>query len=334
MNFKKLLFWSGFLLIILLLTVFLSLRLGPVNITFKKILESIFQRKETLQSSIIFNIRLPRIILGLAIGGSLSLAGLILQGLFRNPLVEPYTLGISGGAGLGICLAYLLRLNYFLESLFLPLWGFLGASIVILILYSLTLKKRIINLSNLLLIGVMISFISSSFIMLIMATTKLENLEGIIFWIMGSLALEDWRLIKLVFVLSLLGLGISYFFSLQLNALSLGEEKALQLGVNVERTKKILLILASLLTGISVSTCGIIGFVGLVVPHFVRIFLGSDNRLLLITSFLYGGIFLILSDTLARIIILPLELPVGVVTGIIGGGLFIYLLTQRKIYYA
>jgi len=166
--------------------------------------------------------------------------------------------------------------------------------------------------------------------MLIMAISRVEDLHGIIFWIMGSLEEPNPMLIRLAILVSVLSLGISYLFCLDLNAMSLGEEEALHLGVNVENTKRLLFILASVTTGLSVSVAGVIGFVGLVVPHFMRLFLGGDHRILLVASFLCGGIFLIFCDTLARIIIAPMELPVGVITGILGGSLFVYALSKRK----
>lgn len=329
---KKLLHWLSWILVLgsgLLAVCIFSLCIGSAGIPFKRIVALIFEGRGTAEYSILFDIRLPRIILGFAIGGALSLAGVILQGMFRNPLVEPYTLGISGGAALGVCLNIVLRLNRTVGILSLPIFGFLGAVLVILLVYSLSMRKGILKIQGLLLTGVMISFISSSLIMLMMAISRTEDLHGIVFWIMGSLGEPNWLLIKLAVLGSIFGLVISYFFCFDLNAFSLGEEEALHLGINVERTKKLLFLVASLLTGCSVAVAGIIGFVGLVVPHFVRMFVGGDHRILLIGSFLTGASFLIFCDTLARTIISPLELPVGVITGILGGSLFVYALSKR-----
>jgi iron complex transport system permease protein len=325
------LIWISALSVILLGISILSLSIGSSGISFKRIISLIFEGKGTPEHSIIFDIRLPRIILGFAVGGALSLAGVILQGMFRNPLVEPYTLGISGGAALGVCLNIVLRLNSTLGILSMPISGFLGAVLVILLVYSLSLRKGVLKIQGLLLTGVMISFISSSLIMLIMATSRTEDLHGIIFWIMGSLEEPNWLLIKVAFLVSISGLIISYLFSRDLNALSLGEEEARHLGISIEKTKRLLFILASVLTGLSVSVAGVIGFVGLVVPHFVRMFVGADHRILLIGSFLCGASFLIFCDTLARTIISPLELPVGVITGILGGSLFVYALSKKQV---
>lgn len=331
MNKKNLspLFWILVLGLLLIGIALLSLSLGSAKIPPERIMEAIFKRNNTIESSIILNIRLPRILLGFAVGSALSLSGVILQGMFRNPLVEPYTLGISGAAALGVCLNIVLGINKTCGAISLPISGFTGAILVILVVYFLSAREKIFRIQGLLLSGVMISFICSSLIMLIMAISRTEELRGIIFWIMGSLEETNWFLIKTMVTVSFLGLLFSYLFCFDLNALSLGEEEALHLGINVDRVRRLLFLLASLLTGVSVSVAGIIGFVGLVIPHFIRRLVGTDYRTLLIGSFLGGGAFLILSDTLARTSAAPLELPVGVITGIIGGSLFLYFLHTR-----
>ncbi|MGD2090902.1 MAG: iron ABC transporter permease [Candidatus Aminicenantes bacterium] len=331
---KKLVGWLIWVVVLsglLLVVGIVSLCIGTTAIPLKKILPLIFKIREGVEYSILVDIRLPRILLGFAVGGGLSLAGVLLQGMFRNPLVEPYTLGISGGAALGVCINIVLGFKSGIGGFSMPLSGFIGAAVVILAVYSLSARKGILKIHGLLLTGVMISFVASSFIMLMMAISRTEDLQGIVFWIMGSLEEPKWSLIQLVIGVSLLGLVLSYFLSVRLNALALGEEEARHLGINTETTKRFLFIIASLITGCCVAVTGIIGFVGLAVPHFVRMFVGQDHRILLISSFLSGAIFLIISDTIARTIIQPLELPVGVVTGIIGGIIFVYALTKRGV---
>lgn len=307
----------------------LSLCLGSADLSVRTTIHSIFSGRDTAEYSIFREIRLPRIILGFAIGGALSLAGVILQGLFRNPLVEPYTMGISGGAALGVSMAIILRLSRSMGPAILPFAGFLGAALVIMLIYAINIRKKRLKIQDLLLTGVMISFISSSFTMLIMAVSRVEDLHGIVFWIMGSLEEPNWFLIKLMLFTSLAGLALSYIFWKDLNALRLGEEEAAHLGINTERAKRALFVLASVLTGCAVSVGGIIGFVGLIIPHLMRMFVGSDHRVLLAGSFLGGACFLIFCDTLSRIIVAPSELPVGVITGILGGSFFIYVLTKK-----
>ena len=309
----------------------LALATGPAGIPVKKIFSLILEQESSPEKCILVDVRFPRILLGIAVGGALSLSGVLLQGMFRNPLVEPYTLGISGGAALGVCLAIVLKLSRIFPVITVPLCGFSGSIAVIIVVYALSLKRGIVQIQGMLLTGVMISFISSSLIMLLMAISRTEDLHGIVFWTMGFLGETRWSLILLVLSVSLVGLVISYSFCFDLNAFSLGEEEAFHLGIRVERTKRLLFLLASALTGLSVAVAGIIGFVGLVVPHFVRMVMGSDHRILLIGAYLLGAGFLVFCDTVARTVISPLELPVGVITGIVGGSVFIYALTRREI---
>ena len=319
-RFRK---WIGGLILLTLILIMVSiiaLSLGPARIPFSNIL-----RPQGIESIILFKIRLPRIILGFVVGAALAVAGVIFQGMFRNPLVEPYTLGVSGGAALGVSLSVIAGFRI------LPLAGFLGALGAISLVYFIARRQGHLKISMLLLTGVMISFIASAIILLIMSLSREHQLHGILFWIMGCLEESNPSLIKLVSLIILAGIAISFLFTRDLNVLSLGEEEALHLGVNIERTKKTLFILASLIAGVAVSVSGIIGFVGLLVPHFMRLFVGPDHRILLPTSCLAGGIFLIASDTIARTIISPLEIPVGVITGILGGSLFIYFLTKRTL---
>lgn len=306
----------------------LSLSIGEISIPFwewKKIL----QDPDSMEYGILTYIRLPRALLGLAVGGALSLAGVVLQGIYRNPLVEPYTLGISGGASLGVTFAIVSGLHA-VTILFLPLAGFIGALLTIFLVYTLSLQRGYLSITRMLLIGVMISFISSSLMMFLMSVTDVENIHGIVFWIMGSLNESNTMLWVSMLILSILSLGITYLFTTPLNALRLGEEKAMHLGINANTTIRILFITTSLLTGACIAVAGVIGFVGLVIPHIVRLWVGTDYRKLLLTSYLAGSVFLILSDVVARMIIAPNELPIGVITGIIGGAAFILILVKSK----
>jgi iron complex transport system permease protein len=210
-----------------------------------------------------------------------------------------------------------------------PASGFLGAAGIVFLVYTISARGAGIRLSRLLLIGVMVSFMASSLIMLVMAVTRTEDLHGIIFWIMGSLEEPNFFLIKTVLIISLGGMIISFVYAVSLNALSLGEEEAFHLGVEVERVKKAVFVIASLLTGCCVAVAGIIGFIGLVVPHLMRMLVGGDHRILLVASYISGAAFLILCDTLARVVIAPMELPVGVITGLVGGAVFIYALSRK-----
>lgn len=321
----------GVLLVVLITAILLSLTIGEIDISVFELPKYIGKQGESIVYSIMNKIRLPRILLGLAVGGALSLSGVILQGIYRNPLVEPYTLGISGGGALGVALVIVFGLHHAIGSFMLPLAGFIGALVTIVLVYSLSLRNGKIHIQSMLLIGVMISFIVSSAMMLLMALTTTENLHGIIFWIMGSLDEPDITLIHGALLVSLVGLVISYLFVQPLNALRLGETKARHLGINTEISIRILFILASLMTGMCVAVAGVIGFVGLIIPHLMRLMVGSDYRVLLLCSFLGGSAFLIFSDLIARTIISPNELPIGVITGIIGGTVFVVVLSRSNL---
>ena len=314
---------------ILLLSIFIALSIGEVNFSFSELIH-IFQSKEGIEYSILLNIRIPRVILAFAVGGALSISGLVLQAVYRNPLVEPYTLGISGGAALSVAVSIVFGLNQYFSVLSLPIFGIIGASLTIVFMYAISMRRSHLNINSILLTGVMISFISSSAIMFLLSTTTSEKLQTIIFWTMGSLDETNKMLIYMVLGASFIGLIVLYLFVSQLNALRLGEQNAKYLGINTSFVIKVLFIVASIITGVSVATVGVIGFVGLVVPHLLRFLIGNDYRILLISTFFGGGIFLILSDVIARKIIAPNELPIGVITGIIGGVVFIIAISKSK----
>jgi iron complex transport system permease protein len=329
---KRFLKWALVLMvlaILLIVSVIASLSVGEINFSLTELAE-VLRNKEGVEYTIVRNIRFPRIILGLSVGGALSLAGVILQGIYRNPLVEPYTLGISGGAALGVAITIVLGLTSVVGVYMLPFAGFVGAIIAIFLVYLLSVNRNHLVINRMLLIGVMISFIASSSMMFLMSITTSENVNSIVFWIMGSLDEPDTVLINIVFFTSFTGLVISYLFANQLNALRLGESKARHLGINTNLSIRALFIIASLLTGVSVAVTGVIGFVGLIIPHIFRMFTGSDNRIMLLASFLGGGVFVVVCDIIARTIIAPNELPIGVITGIIGGLVFIVVISKSK----
>jgi len=331
---KKYLRWAFYLaglVVLLIASVILSLSVGEMNLGFSDIFSIFRQGNDSMEYTILSQIRLPRVLLGIAVGGSLSLSGVLLQGVYRNPLVEPYTLGISGGASLGVAFVIVFGLHQLFGSFVLPLAGFAGAFLIIFLVYTISSRSGRINIQSMLLTGVMISFIASSSMMLLMAITSAENLHGIIFWIMGSLDEPDMSLIYITLILAIASLVASYLFVQPLNALRLGEEKAKHLGINTDTTIKLLFLLASLLAGVCVAVAGVIGFVGLIIPHLMRLLVGSDYRILLVSSFLSGSVFLVLSDIIARTIISPNELPIGVITGIVGGIVFLLMMSRSSL---
>ena len=328
---KKYLKWILFLVVLfvlLIISVLISLSSGEVKISLSQIPE-VFSDKTSIEYTVLSKIRIPRLLLAIGVGGALSLSGAILQGIYRNPLVEPYTLGISGGAALGVAIAIVFGLNT-LSFLSLPAFGFIGALITLFLVYFLSIKRGGLSINSMLLIGVMVSFVASSAMMFLMSVTTTDNLQSIVFWVMGSLDEPNNLLIHISVYSSLAGFLLTYFFAQPLNALRLGEVKAKHLGINTNVVIKLLFFIASLLTGIAVSVVGVIGFVGLVIPHLVRLIIGNDYRILIAGSFFGGSIFLILCDTVARTIISPNELPIGVITGFAGGVVFIVVLSRSK----
>lgn len=325
--------WGFYVLVLLVLLVLAaswSLLGSNMHISFSELPQLFNGTLDSVEGIIITKIRLPRVLLGIAVGGALSLSGTILQGIYRNPLVEPYTLGISGGAALGIAIAIVFGLERFLGTWVLPFMGFAGAMVIIVLVYTLGQRSQRMSTQGMLLVGVMISFVASSTMMLLMSITTTENLQSIFFWTMGSLDSINSTLIRIALFTSIIGLVLSYLFVQPLNALRIGEEKARHLGINTDMSIRLLFVLSSLLTGVCVAVVGVIGFVGLIIPHVVRFVVGGDFRILLVSSFLGGGIFLILSDILARNIIAPNELPIGVITGLIGGTVFVFMISKSK----
>ena len=236
---KKYLRWALYLTVLLVLlgaSVVLSLSVGEMNLGFSDIFSILRKGHESMEYTILSQIRFPRVLLGIAVGGALSLSGVLLQGVYRNPLVEPYTLGISGGASLGVALVIVFGLHQLIGSFMLPAAGFAGSFLIIFLVYTISARNGRVNIQTMLLTGVMISFISSSTMMLLMATTSSENLHGIIFWIMGSLDEPDMSLIHITLALSVCSLIVSYLFVQPLNALRLGEEKGTHQQNSVIRT--------------------------------------------------------------------------------------------------
>ena len=310
---------------LLVLTSLFSLLLGSVNINISDLLSSISGNSSDTIQEIIYNIRIPRLLLAIGVGGGLSVAGAVFQSLLMNPLADPYILGVSSGGSFGAVLALLLGLSF----IWVELFSVIGASIVILLVFLIGHRFGKLQPNILLLTGVMIGAFFSALILLLLTFLN-DTLRTAIFWLVGNLAMADNFSAYYIIIFSLILSIFLSFFGYKLNLLAMGDEDASNLGLNPKRIKSIIYILASVLVGIIVSVSGIIGFVGLLIPHVVRIIFGSDNRIVVPASFLVGAIFLVFTDTIARTVILPSELPVGVVTALIGAPAFIYLLKKRE----
>ena len=281
-------------------------------------------------SNILMNLRLPRILLACAVGAALSISGAVMQCLFRNPLAEPYILGVSSGAAVGVSLGLIWGVTSLLST---PILAFSGALITVAAVYGIAQVRGRIKTDTLLLAGVAIaSFLSAVSFYMLYAAGKDRDL--IISWIMGSFALTtiDEVLIT-TFVLAMGGLVV-FLFARDMNVMLMGEETAKQLGVDADTVKIIVLVTASILAAIAVAFVGIVGFVGLIIPHIVRMTLGPDNRILIPASAFAGGTFLIWMDVLARTVAGGQEIPIGIITAFCGAPFFIYLLRSRKTGYA
>ncbi|WP_158735284.1 iron ABC transporter permease [Alteribacillus sp. YIM 98480] len=282
-------------------------------------------------AAIIWNIRLPRVLLAALVGSSLALAGAAFQGLLKNPLADPYTLGVSSGAALGAVFVLFLGLSLpLLGSFTLPVVSILTGFLTLFFLLGFVrFIEKSLTTETIILAGIIVSSFLGSMISFIIALTE-DELRQIVSWLMGSVAMKGWDYIWLNVPFFVLGAGLLFANRKELNALVFGEETAKTLGVDTDKRRMTILAGASLLTGAAVSVSGTIGFVGLVVPHLVRLIFGPDHNLLLPMSIFAGGGFLVLTDLAARTIIAPTELPIGVITAIIGAPIFGILLFQER----
>ena len=280
---------------------------------------------------IFLQVRLPRVLMGFLVGSALAAVGVTLQALLRNPLADPYVLGVSSGAALGASLAMLLGVGAtVLLFPLLPLFGFAGGLVALLLIYRLAQTQGRLPLHSLLLAGVILNAILTALIMFITSIMEPNRSAGLMAWLMGSLTAPGYPALAVIAMYVACVSAVLMRNTKVLNVLTQGEETARSLGIDTERVKKQLYVLTALVTGAVVSVSGMIGFVGMVVPHAVRMMIGADYRLLLPASALVGGMFLVVSDTIARTVFAPAEIPVGIVTALAGGPFFLYLLLRGK----
>ncbi|NLP52899.1 iron ABC transporter permease [Bacillus sp. RO1] len=285
------------------------------------------------EEMIIWHIRFPRVLLAMFVGASLAIAGAAFQGLLRNPLADPYTIGVSSGAALGAVAVLFFNISIIgLGSFTLPVVAILSGLLCLLLVFGLVkLSNRGLAIETIILAGIIISAFISSIISLIIALGDKESMTQIIYWLYGSVGMRSWGHVQLIFPFMVAGSILLSLHYRELNAMALGEEAADHIGVNVKRGKVLILFGASLLTGSAVAVSGSIGFVGLVIPHLVRLMIGPNHRHVLPLSMLIGGGFLVVADLFARTIIAPKELPIGVITALIGAPVFAGLLIRDRI---
>jgi iron complex transport system permease protein len=338
-TFKRWIFWMMILALLLAGVMGVSVSLGAVTIPLSKswsILGHQFLgfsssgKWTASDSSIILDLRLPRIVSGALVGSALAMAGSVLQALLRNPLADPFVLGISSGAAVGAVLAILFGLGTtFLGAYAVPGSAFAGALFTLFLVYFIARVEGRAPMNTMLLAGVIVSSFFSAVIMFLISATSDEQIYNVTFWLMGNLEYMASQSLGIIFLYLIVGGGILLALARDFNLLALGEETASELGVDVERVKKTAFIFASLITGAVVSVSGLIGFVGLIVPHMVRMIWGPDHRFLLPASALVGAMLMVVADTLARTVMAPTEIPVGVVTALGGAPFFVYLLRKK-----
>jgi iron complex transport system permease protein len=309
------------------LIVFLfSLTVGLDGILFIDAVKALFGGADENVATIIKQIRFPRIFLACMVGAGLAVSGCVFQAILKNPLAEPFTLGISGGASLGAAAAFISGLAA-IRSFFIPFCAFAGMIVSVFVVYLLSMQKRF-NSNAMILSGVVVSYIFSSVVMLMFALSPENSVQAAFLWLMGNFSASDERLLPFITVVVLISITILSLSGNVINAVSLGGEKSKTFGMNIERNIKILFLSASFITAATVSICGVIGFVGLMIPHIMRKIIGTNNVILIPASAFAGAGFLPLCDTLSRILFSPVLIPIGVITSIVGGVFFICLLLK------
>lgn len=319
------------LILILAASIVTATGIGAVNIPAGEIMDILLHRIETVNGSILMDIRLPRVILACIIGAGLAVVGGVMQGIFKNPLVDAYTLGMTSGAALGAVISIVTGINISIFGIDTTgVFAFAGAILTLLFVYSLAYNKSRVSVNSLLLAGVAVSYFLASVISFLMMLNH-NKIEHIVFWTMGSISMATWNKVGIAAAVIFPGILALLFYARELNILALGEDSAHHLGIDTVRLKNVLLITCSIIVGCVVSTGGTIGFLGLVAPHIIRLLCGSDNKKVLPYSAMLGAILLVVSDTVSRTLIQPVDIPVGIMTSIMGGPFFIFLLRRQKL---
>lgn len=332
--------WGTGFLLFLVTTVVLSVSWGSADLSVRAVWKIFLHRVPGMAQwitvdwtqaaeTIVWQIRVPRIALAALVGAALAVAGVVFQGVLHNPLADPYILGVSAGAALGA--VSIISFGFEVAALgrwTLPMAAFIGGSMTLLLVFAIAFGRGQKPLETLILAGVIVQAFLGAVLSFLIAISY-EQLHQIVYWMMGSVALSDWREAWMIIPYLVVGLSVAMFYSRELNILLLGDRAAHHTGVAVRRTRVMLLVAASLLTGAAVAVAGMIGFVGLVVPHILRLLVGSDHRVLIPLSVLAGAIYMIWADTFARTLLAPRELPVGVLTACLGAPLFAYLLRRN-----
>lgn len=328
-NLKILLFTIPFCWIFIFLLCWKS---GTVIITWEQLRNTVFGASASDQTNIILlQVRLPRLLLAALTGATLSLTGAVFQALLRNPLADPYILGISGGSALGAVIAMGFGLHLMIIGFqIVPIFSICGALLTILFVYNFSRIGNYLPTQTMLLAGISLQAMLSALILFLQTLLDPLQLMQVFTWLMGNIPTPEYRNLLWIFLYVVLAIGVILPQARNLNALTLGELDAKIVGIDVERLKKVLFFACSLLTGSVVALTGLIGFVGIIIPHLLRLLIGPDHRRLLPACVIAGSIFMVVADTLARTLLSPTEIPVGVITALIGGPFFLFLLWKNK----
>jgi len=326
---KRLSVVSLFLALLLLTAMFLGISMGSTISGIKVVFQSLLKSKESdpMLDTIIWQIRFPRVLLAALVGAALSLGGLVFQALLRNPLAEPYILGISGGSAIGAIIGILMGFSRFPG---VSLMAFAGSIAILLLILVMSSGQTILKKDARLLSGVMVNAFCAAVIMFLVSMTQDSRLHNIIFWLMGDLSMVDMGHVGILAAILCPCFILIFWFSNSMNLLLMGKEMAQTLGVNIKAVTVILLVTTSFMVSATVSYCGLVGFVGLVVPHLLRLVFGPDHRVLVPACVLGGGAYLVFCDVLARVLPKQGEMPAGVITAMIGAPLFIFLLKKTR----
>ncbi|WP_372661503.1 FecCD family ABC transporter permease [Cohnella sp.] len=338
---RKIIFWGGAGIALLLLSVVVSLSMGTARLPLAQVWGILWHQLPLVgdwvtadwpisSEQIILKVRLPRVLLAILIGACLSLAGAGFQGVLRNPLADPYTLGVASGSAVGAAFIILFGLQIALLGQWtIPIVAFGTGILSLIIVLRLARIHGKLQLETLILSGVVVqAFLGSMVSFMVSLSDKVIN--EIVYWLMGSLSMRGWSFTFMLVPYLIVGLVVLLSYGRTLNLFSLGERQAEHLGVNIARTRLVVLIVSTLITAAAVSVAGTIGFVGLVVPHLVRLMVGPDYRLLLPITAIFGGIYVLWADSLARMLLSPTEIPLGVITAFLGAPFFAYLLRKNK----
>ena len=312
----------------LIVAIWLGVSVGSVKVPISTLWDT---GADEISTNIVWKIRMPRVVLAGLVGASLAIAGAAFQALFKNPLADPYTLGVSSGASVGAVATLFFGISVpFLGIYTLPIFSMIGALVTMLLVISFAkLVDRAMKMETIILTGIIFSSFLGSVISLMIALTG-EELRQIIGWLLGSVSMRGWSFVQMALPFIIIGSFLLWLNRRELNAMLFGEERARYLGVNVKKRKMMILIGGSMLTGTAVAVSGTIGFVGLVVPHMTRLLFGSDNRHVLPLSFINGAALLIVCDLVSRTIISPTELPIGVITAFIGAPVFAFIFFRQR----